>query len=643
MRTRFQLTGLCALALAAICSCRASAAGAAPPNEAALEAARGCSESNGGQAMVAMLDGKTIDAQDAPMQTSTTAPADTKSQWVLPAVNAPRVQHRTFDSAAVKTKVSYFIYTPEIYDTEKEMRFPVLYWLHGSGGGSAGVPPLAAHFDSAIRASKIAPMLVVFANGLPDGMWCDWKDGSMPMETIVMKELVPHIDATFRTIAKREGRVIEGFSMGGYGAARLGFKHHGVFGAVSILGAGPLHPEFQTVRVGPRGRDWILQTVFGGDLEYFKAQSPWVLAEQNAAAVRGKTRIRQAIGDRDETLGFNRDFHEHLAKLEIPHSFTVLPGIPHNPMGVLDALGEANWEFYRAVFGKLDPSHRTLPPPPDAKPSTAADPASPVCYDPAKGGRAAILNAQPVEPFEIMDGLFYVGNTQVSAHLLKTANGLVLMDSTMPHQTAWLLESLRKLSFQPRDVKVVIGTHAAVDHTGNHWYLQRYFGAQIWLHELDAPAALAAGAKPDLTRGPTFEDYPPFKPDRLVKDNETIEWGGRTLVFYHTPISTPGAITIEIPLRDPSGKPLRAAMVGGQAPRMPDIPVVVQRLKTLDVQVWLAVHPSQNHTLEKAARLKGSGAATPFIDPEGWKTFLDRLGSAGSRGQRPFTRTPQKP
>jgi metallo-beta-lactamase class B len=279
--------------------------------------------------------------------------------------------------------------------------------------------------------------------------------------------------------------------------------------------------------------------------------------------------------------------------------------------------------------------------------AASADPAPPVCYDPTKGGRAAILNAQPVAPFEIMDGLFYVGNTQVSAHLLKTTNGLVLMDSTMPHQTPWLLESIRKLGFQPGDVKVVIGTHAAVDHTGNHWYLQHYFGAQIWLHELDAPAALAAGcaegAKPDLTRGPTATSYPPFKPDRLLKDRETVEWGGRELAFYHTPISSPGAITIEIPLRDSSGKTLRAAMVGGQAPRMPNIAASVQRLKTHDIHVWLAVHPSQNHTLEKAARLKNGDTPNPFIDTEGWKTFLDRLGSAASRGQRPFARTPPKP
>ena len=142
-------------------------------------------------------------------------------------MRAPRVEFHTFDSAAAKAKVSYHLYTPEAYDTEKEQRFPVLYWLHGTGGGRAGIAPLSAFFDRAIREGKIPPMLIVFPNGLATSMWCDSKDGSVPMETVVVKELVPHVDATFRTVAAREGRLIEGFSMGGYGAARLGLQVSG--------------------------------------------------------------------------------------------------------------------------------------------------------------------------------------------------------------------------------------------------------------------------------------------------------------------------------------------------------------------------------------------------------------------------------
>jgi len=274
--------------------------------------------------------------------------------WVTPVIRVQRLQHRTFDSPTVGSQVSYFTYTPGLYDVDQERGFPVLYWLHGYGGGLSGVPALVRYFDTAIRAGKIPPMLVVFPNGLAGSMWCDSKDGRMPVETVVIRELVPHIDAAFRTIASREGRLIEGFSMGGYGAARLGFKHHHLFSAVSILGGGPLQQEFNvndTPRANPREAQLLLDTVYGGDQEYFRAQSPWVLAHQNADALRRSTRVRQVVGDRDGTLDNNRRFAARLTQLEIPHTFTVLPGVGHNPDAVLNALGEANWEFYRAVFG----------------------------------------------------------------------------------------------------------------------------------------------------------------------------------------------------------------------------------------------------------------------------------------------------
>ena len=278
-----------------------------------------------------------------------------ESPWVLPVIRAPRLQHRTLASTAAKTNVSYFIYTPPQYDTDKQRRFPALYWLHGSGGGLPGVRPMTVYFDNAIRAGKVPPMLVVLPNGLANSMWCDSKDGRVPMETIVVKELLPHIDATFRTITNRNGRLIEGFSMGGYGAARLGFKHPHLFATVSMLGAGPVQEEFkvnETPRANPRLARKILDDVYGGDQEYFKAQSPWLLAEQHAATLRTKTRIRQVIGDRDATLANNRKLDARLTQLKIPHTFRVLPRVEHNPKAVMDALGETNWAFYRNAFAK---------------------------------------------------------------------------------------------------------------------------------------------------------------------------------------------------------------------------------------------------------------------------------------------------
>jgi poly(3-hydroxybutyrate) depolymerase len=232
-----------------------------------------------------------------------------------------------------------------------------VYWLHGSGGGLQGIPRVAAHFDAAIESGKVPPCLVVFVNGLANGMYVDWKDGSAPLEKLIVKELVPHIDSQFRTIASRDGRLLDGYSMGGYGAARLGFKYTELFAAVSIMGGGPLQEDLmQAPRAGRRRAAEVLDRVYGGDPKYFTQVSPRRIAEENAKAVIAGSLVRQVCGDQDETFPANRDFHEHLERLGIPHSWTVLPGVDHNPMKTIETLGDSNWEFYRAAFGKTSES-----------------------------------------------------------------------------------------------------------------------------------------------------------------------------------------------------------------------------------------------------------------------------------------------
>lgn len=288
-------------------------------------------------------------AQDAepPSESKSAAPA-----WVTPVVRANRVERRTFESAAAKAKVSYHIYTPEDYDKDKERRFPVLYWLHGSSGGLPGIKPLSEFFDEAIRKGNMPPVLVVFPNGLELSMWCDSKDGRVPMETVVVKELVPLIDKSFRTLANRNGRIIEGFSMGGYGAARLGFLYPDTFGAISVLAGGPLDLELQGPRAkgNPVGRERILKDTFGGDLDDFKAKSPLTVVAKFVASDAVRPQVRVAVGSRDFTADLNRAFSEHLKKHKIDHDFKQVPDIGHDTKALLKGLGEANWEFYRKAL-----------------------------------------------------------------------------------------------------------------------------------------------------------------------------------------------------------------------------------------------------------------------------------------------------
>lgn len=273
-------------------------------------------------------------------------------EWVTREVAAPRVSFHTFKSEVLGQEVSYHMYTPAAYDAP-EARLPVVYWLHGTGGGLAGIPVLSRLFDGAISGGKVPPFLVVFVNGLPGGMYVDWQDGSAPVESVIIKELIPHVDSTHRTRATREGRLIDGFSMGGYGAARLGFSYPELFGGVSMIGAGPMQAELvDGPRAGRRRSREVLDRVYGGDQEHFKQVSPRAIAERGAPRIAADVLVRVVVGAQDETLPANRAFHEHLAALGIGHEWREVAGVGHDARGIVVAMGEEFWGFYARVFGE---------------------------------------------------------------------------------------------------------------------------------------------------------------------------------------------------------------------------------------------------------------------------------------------------
>lgn len=277
------------------------------------------------------------------------------AQWTTPPVSAPGVQYRTFTSATAGTTVSFHVYVPAAYAANPTARFPVLYWLHGSGSPTAGIPSASSWFGAAMAQGKIPPMLVVFPNGTGASMWCDSKDGTVPMESVVIDDLVPHVDATFRTIASRRGRIVEGFSMGGAGAGRLGLRRPDLFAGVSMLGAGPMQLDFMDAPKGtdvpPRKRAALYEAVWGSDPAYYLAQHPWTIASDRAPAHLALcTQVRIGVGALDAMHAPNIDFHAHLDSLGVPHGLTVVPGVGHDPAQTLQGLGESGWAFYRAAL-----------------------------------------------------------------------------------------------------------------------------------------------------------------------------------------------------------------------------------------------------------------------------------------------------
>ena len=270
--------------------------------------------------------------------------------WVDPNRMQPAgTRYRIFHSLVAGGGVSYLVYLPPDYEAAPEKRFPVIYWLHGLGGNQRTGATFVRLLDEAVNDGKAPSTIAVLVNGMRDSMYCDAKDGSKSVQTVIVRELIPHVDKTYRTIAERRARAVEGYSMGGFGAAHLGFKHPDLFGAVSIM-AGALH----TADTIAERRPAIFHTIFGADKAYYQANSPWTLAETNADRIRGNTFVRIGVGGRDQLLDWNRGFHERLTRLGIASEFFVIDGVGHNGREYYKLLGDRLAGFYRTAFAGVE-------------------------------------------------------------------------------------------------------------------------------------------------------------------------------------------------------------------------------------------------------------------------------------------------
>lgn len=150
------------------------------------------------------------------------------------AVSASELTHRVLASKALKRDFSYLVYLPDEYDADGA-RYPVLYLLHGAGGDENSWID-GAHIkeraDKLIASGAIPPSIIV----VPSCPTCWWVDGSKDKaETAFWNELVPFVDRTYRTLPGKDGRLIAGFSAGGYGAVHFAMKYPDRIAAVAAL------------------------------------------------------------------------------------------------------------------------------------------------------------------------------------------------------------------------------------------------------------------------------------------------------------------------------------------------------------------------------------------------------------------------
>ena len=253
---------------------------------------------------------------------------------------ATGTKYKTFPSEVAKTDVSYLLYLPPDYETNPSKRYPVVYWLHGMCGHAWNGSGFINQLEGAIQSKQAPPMIAVLVNGMADSYYFDSPDGKWPIESVLVKDLVPYIDRTYRTIAKREARAVEGFSMGGFGAAHLAFKFPDVFG-IAVIDAGAFN-SYETFR---QGLPEISAKMFG-DSSYFDENDPMRLVTENAGRLRGRTKIRVAVGDQDNLEQPAHDLHMNLVKLGVAHEYEVVPGVAHDRQRFYDTLGARAFTIY---------------------------------------------------------------------------------------------------------------------------------------------------------------------------------------------------------------------------------------------------------------------------------------------------------
>lgn len=238
-----------------------------------------------------------------------------------------------------------------------------------------------------------------------------------------------------------------------------------------------------------------------------------------------------------------------------------------------------------------------------------------------------------IAPFRVAPNVYYVGNSWVGGYLIRTDEGLILIDTTMHAQLYLVFESIRQLGFDPRDIKLILVTHGHYDHLGAVRPIVEYTGARVFMPKEDE---VFLTERRDLrhTMGYACGD---FEVDEYYADNKPITLGHVTVHTVHSPGHTPGTTSMFIEDRDEDGKTFICGLHGGvglgtvtdgylEETGQPqsyqdDYLASLHKLRARHVDIAVALHPAHIGLLDKIGEDRLD--CRPFVDPGAWAAFID--------------------
>jgi metallo-beta-lactamase class B len=246
------------------------------------------------------------------------------------------------------------------------------------------------------------------------------------------------------------------------------------------------------------------------------------------------------------------------------------------------------------------------------------------------------VNVNWVKPFpahHVIGNVYYVGGQDLAVYLLTTPQGHILVNSNFEFSIPQIQKSIEDLGFKFSDVKILLINHAHIDHCGGSAKIKDLSGAKYMVMDADVPQ-VEDGGRSDFHSGNNALSFPTTKVDRVLHDGDKVEFGGMTLTAHLTPGHSRGTTTWTFDVID-GGKTYTVVIAGStnvnpgyklvNNTKYPQIADDYKRsfavLKSLPCDVYLGGHGFEYGMAGKYTRLKGGGN-NPFIDPEGYKTYV---------------------
>ena len=243
------------------------------------------------------------------------------------------------------------------------------------------------------------------------------------------------------------------------------------------------------------------------------------------------------------------------------------------------------------------------------------------------------------EPFRIFGNTYYVGPEGLSALLVTSDNGHILLDGGLPQSAAVIDRNIRTLGFRTQDIRLIVASHAHYDHVGGIAALQRASGAAV--------AMSAAGVRALAAGGPPIDDpqygigvrenaFPAVTNARAVADGETLRVGSLAITAHLTPGHTPGGTTwtwrtcegerclsmvYADSLTPVSADGFRFTGGGGRPDITPVFTRTIEKIEQLPCDVIVSTHPSATGLADKLKRRDSGTGAEAFIDTDGCRRY----------------------